>query len=201
MTAAYLLSPHHDLVVFEAADRVGGHAHTIDVVDPSGTVPIDTGFIVCNDRTYPNFLKLLARIGVAPQRSDMSFSVRCERTGLEYSGGSWNGLFAQRSNLLRPSFHRLLADIVRFNRDALRLLATDDEGPTLIDYLRTNRYRDEFIDRYLIPMGAAIWSSSPAQMMEFPARSLVAFFKKVGIATARGSFYNEGNDQMPRRRP
>lgn len=181
MTAAYLLNPRHDLVVFEAADRVGGHAHTVEVDDPNGAAPIDTGFIVCNDRTYPNFLKLLARIGVAPQPSDMSFSVRCERSGLEYSGGSWNGLFAQRSNVLRPSFHRMLADIVRFNRDAPRLLETDEEGPTLIDYLRTTRYREEFVNRYLIPMGAAIWSSSPAQMMEFPARSLVAFFKNHGL--------------------
>lgn len=181
MTAAYLLNPHHDIVVFEAAGRIGGHTHTVDVEDAGGSIPIDTGFIVCNDRTYPNFLKLLTRLGVVPQPSDMSFSVHCERTGLEYSGGSWNGLFAQRRNLLRPSFHRMLADIVRFNREAPRLLEDAAEGPTLEEFLRTHGYREEFVTRYLLPMGAAIWSSTPAQMLEFPARYLVEFFKNHGL--------------------
>jgi predicted NAD/FAD-binding protein len=181
MTAASLLHPHHDLAVFEADSRIGGHAHTVDVADPAGMISIDTGFIVCNDRTYPNFLKLLARIGVRPQPSDMSFSVRCETTGLEYSGGSWNGLFAQRGNLLRPRFLGMLADILRFNRHSLKLLETDDSGPTLGEYLRTERYGEAFIERYLVPMGAAIWSSAPAQMMAFPARRLVEFFKNHGL--------------------
>jgi len=181
MTAAYLVHPHHEIVVFEAADRIGGHAHTVDVDDAAGRLAVDTGFIVCNDRTYPNFLKILSRIGVAPQPSDMSFSVRCDATGLEYSGGTWNGLFAQRRNLLRPSFYRMLADIVRFNREALRLLDEPAPGPTLGDYLRRERYREEYVERYVLPMGAAIWSSTPAQILEFPARSFVEFFRNHGL--------------------
>lgn len=181
MTAAYLLNPHHEIVVFEAADRIGGHTHTVDVDDPAGSIPIDTGFIVCNDRTYPNFLKLLGKLNVTPQPSDMSFSVRAERTGLEYSGGTWNGLFAQRLNLFRPSFHRMLADIIRFNREAPKLLDDPGSGPTLFDYLTANGYRKEFQEHYLIPMGAAIWSSTPAQMLEFPARYFVEFFQNHGL--------------------
>ncbi|MFO0863945.1 MAG: NAD(P)-binding protein [Gemmataceae bacterium] len=109
LTLAHLLSAEHDVVVFEADDRIGGHTHTVDVEVPEGRIAVDTGFIVCNNWNYPNFLKLLDRLGVRTQPSDMSFSVRCERTGLEYNGGSWNGLFAQRLNALRP----VLADAVR----------------------------------------------------------------------------------------
>ena len=181
MTAAYLVHPHHEIAVFEAADRVGGHAHTVDVDDAAGRLAVDTGFIVCNDRTYPNFLKILSQIGVAPQPSDMSFSVRCDATGLEYSGGTWNGLFAQRRNLLRPSFYRMLAGIVRFNREALRLLEEPAPGPALGDYLRRERYGEEFVERYVLPMGAAIWSSTPSQILEFPARSFVEFFRNHGL--------------------
>jgi predicted NAD/FAD-binding protein len=181
LTLAHLLSEEHDVVVFEADDRVGGHTHTVDVEIPEGRVAVDTGFIVCNNWNYPNFLKLLDRLGVRTQPSDMSFSVRCERSGLEYNGGSWNGLFAQRLNALRPSFWRMLSDILRFNRESLALLETGGEGPSLGEYLQSGEYRRDFVEHYLIPMGAAIWSSPPDQMMEFPARSFVQFFKNHGL--------------------
>lgn len=181
LTLAHLLAAEHDVTVFEADSRIGGHTHTVDVELPEGRVAVDTGFIVCNNWNYPNFLKLLGKLGVHTQPSDMSFSVRCERTGLEYNGGSWNGLFAQRLNAFRPSFWRMLSDIVRFNREAPGLLEMSGEGPGLGEYLKSGNYRRDFVEQYLIPMGAAIWSMPPDQMLTFPARSFVQFFKNHGL--------------------
>ena len=181
MTAAYLLSTEHEITVFEANDYIGGHTHTVEVRTDSGTYAVDTGFIVFNDWTYPNFIKLLMRLGVPSQPSTMSFSVKCERTGLEYNGTSLNTLFAQRRNLLRPSFHRMLRDVLRFNREATSLLQDDIAHLSLGSYLATHQYSPEFIGQYLIPMGASIWSAAPQQMFEVPARFLIQFFHNHGM--------------------
>jgi predicted NAD/FAD-binding protein len=168
----------HDITVFEAQAHVGGHTHT-HAVDG---LAIDTGFIVFNDRTYPRFVALLDELGIASQPSSMSFSVRNEASGLEYNGTRLATLFAQRRNLVRPSFYRMLADIVRFNREAPRMLASL-ESPTLGEYLLANGYSRAFIGDYLIPMGAAIWSTDPRRMLGFPARFFVRFLANHGMLT------------------
>lgn len=181
MTAAWLLHREHEITVFEANDYIGGHTHTIDVEIAGGSYAVDTGFIVFNDWTYPNFIDLLDTLGVASQPTTMSFSVRCERTALEYNGHSLNSLFAQRRNLLRPSFYRMLRDIMRFNREAPALLMEDDDGVTLDDYLHRNGYGREFTEHYIIPMAAAIWSAEPNIMGSIPIRYFVRFFKNHGL--------------------
>jgi predicted NAD/FAD-binding protein len=179
--AAHRLAPVHDITVFEADARIGGHTNTIEVSVDGRTYPVDTGFIVYNDVTYPNFIALLDELGVASQPSQMSFSVRCERTGLEYNGASLNTLFAQRRNLVRPSFHRMLRDILRFNREAPGLLDQPDSTLTLDDFLHANNYSREFIEHYIVPMGAAIWSASPQGMGGVPAGFFVRFFHNHGL--------------------
>ncbi len=183
LVAAHLLHPRHDLQIFEANDYAGGHTNTIPVEAAGRTWPVDTGFIVFNDWTYPNFIRLLTRLGVASQPTTMSFSVRCERTGLEYNGRNLNTLFAQRRNLFRPSFHGMIRDILRFNREAPQLLEADatGPGPTLGAYLAEHRYGREFIDHYIVPMGAAIWSAPVEQLRAFPARFFVRFFANHGM--------------------
>ena len=183
LTVAYRLRATHDVQVFEAASHVGGHTHTHDITLQGSTYRIDTGFIVYNDRTYPNFIALLNELGVASQPAQMSFSLRHEGTGLEYCGTNLNGLFAQRANLLRPRFYVMLRDIARFNRDAPALLRAAAPGPTLGEYLAAQRYGAAFVDDYLTPMGAAIWSSPSSRMSEFPARSFVQFFANHGLLT------------------
>ena len=135
MVAAYLLSEEHEVVVFEANDYLGGHTNTIDVPVDGRTYPVDTGFIVFNEKTYPNFVKLMRRLGVSWQPSNMSFSVQSEQTGLEYSPSSLNSLFAQRRNLFRPSFYRMLLEVFRFRREAQEILAKKDYQTTLGGYL------------------------------------------------------------------
>ena len=181
MTAAWLLHRNHELTVFEAAARIGGHINTVDVTTGGKDYAIDTGFIVFNDRTYPNFIRLLRELQVETQQTAMSFSVRCDKTGLEYNGASLNTLFAQRRNLLRPSFYRMLRDILRFNREAPALLTADNHPLSLRDYLEQQRYSREFIDHYLIPMGAAIWSAQPDLMGQIPAHYFVQFFHNHGL--------------------
>ncbi|TAJ17739.1 MAG: FAD-dependent oxidoreductase, partial [Planctomycetota bacterium] len=165
LVAARRLHAEHEITVFEAADRLGGHTHTVEVRDGDATTAIDTGFIVFNARTYPGFLALLDELGVAYQPGPMSFSVRDEADGLEYNGTSLDGLFAQRRNLLRPRFWRMLRDILRFYREAPAVLARggddgdddgDDDGETLGAYLERNRYSRAFVEQHLVPMGAAV---------------------------------------------
>jgi len=177
LTASWLLYEGHDLAVFEANDYAGGHTNTVE----ADGLAIDTGFIVFNDWTYPNFLRILERIGVASQPSDMSFSVRCERTGLEYNGSSLNRLFAQRRNLLRPSFHGMILDILRFHRSARELLLDEDDRETLGQYLDRKRYGRRFLEHYIVPMGSAIWSTDPGRFLSFPARTFVEFFHNHGM--------------------
>jgi len=179
--AAYHLHKDHDITLFEANDYVGGHTHTHTVEWQGRHYPIDTGFIVFNYRTYPNFIHLLNELKVPIQPTNMSFSVKCENTGLEYNGNNLNSLFAQRSNLLRPSFHRMLRDILRFNRQAPSLLQNCDDSLSLGTYLQQQAYSREFIEHYIIPMGAAIWSTDPQSMQDFPAYNFVRFFQNHGL--------------------
>ena len=181
MTAAWLLHETHDITVFESANAIGGHTHTVDVSLAGRSYAVDTGFIVYNDWTYPNFIKLLETLGVASQSTVMSFSVKCEKTGLEYNGNNLNSLFAQRRNLLRPSFHRMLREILRFNKEAPLLLQEDDHGTTLREYLSQRSYSQQFIDHYIVPMGAAIWSAEPEMMETIPVRYFIQFFKNHGL--------------------
>ncbi len=181
LTAAWRLRDRHEVRVFEAGAHIGGHTHTHDVELRGRTYRIDTGFIVHNDRTYPHFLALMAELGVVTQKAEMSFSVQNPASGLEYAGTNLDTLFAQRGNLLRPAFYGMLLEILRFNREAPALLEGPEPGPTLADYLRERRFSRNFIDDYLAPMGAAIWSSPTGRMGDFPARAFVRFFKNHGL--------------------
>ena len=171
--AAYLLAGDHDITVFEQNDYVGGHTNTVRVEAADGPHDIDTGFIVFNEERYPSFVKLLRRLGVASQPSSMSFSVHSQVDGLEYSNRS---LFAQRRNALVPRFWRMIADIVRFNRSSRQLLIDADDSVLLGPFLEANHYSRAFIEHFLYPMGAAIWSADPLQMRSFPARFFAQFF-------------------------
>ncbi len=179
--AAYHLCGEHDISVFEAGAHVGGHTHTHAVEQRGRQYQVDTGFIVFNDRTYPNFTRLLAELGVESQASHMSFSVRDESSGLEYNGTSLNALFAQRRNLVNPGFLGMVRDILRFNREAPALLEGADDGLSLGDYLRAGGYGRRFVEHYIVPMGAAIWSTDPVSMQRFPARFFVRFFHNHGM--------------------
>ena len=181
-TLAHHLYQQHDITVFEANSHIGGHTHTHDIELFGKNYAVDTGFIVFNDRTYPNFIGLLDDLKVAWQPSNMSFSVRNESTGLEYNGTSLNSLFAQRSNFFKPSFYGMIQDILRFNKESLSLLEAGNEI-SLGAYLAQNHYKQTFINNYIVPMGAAIWSTDAAQMMQFPARFLVRFFHHHGMLT------------------
>lgn len=178
---AHRLRCKHEITVFEANDYIGGHANTVVLPTPEGELALDTGFLVFNDRTYPNFVRLLDELGVASRESSMSFSVQCKQSGLEYNGSSLNSLFARRSNLLRPSFYRMIRDILRFNADAPQLLEAGDLELSLADYLQQGGYSREFVRQYLIPVGAAIWSAEPAKMGKMPATFFVRFFSNHGL--------------------
>ncbi len=181
LVAAHRLHGEHDVTVYEAGDRIGGHVNTVDVATDTGTVAIDTGFIVFNRKTYPRFCALLEELGVASQPSEMSFSVSCEKNGLEYNGTSFDGLLAQRTNALRPAFWRMVRDILRFYREAPALLAVDDDDLTLGTFLESRRYSREFIEHHLVPMAAAVWSSDPRDVRAMPVRFLVQFFHNHGF--------------------
>ena len=181
MTSAYLLSEDHEVVVYEANDYIGGHTNTVDVSLNGQQYAVDTGFIVFNEKTYPNFVKLMKRLDVGWQNSVMSFSVQCDKTGLEFSPSNFNSLFIQRRNLLRPSFYRMLWDVVRFKRDSEDLLNSDDYSITLSDYLNGKGYSRSFIEHFIIPMGEAVWSADPLKFNEFPALYFAQFFKNHGF--------------------
>jgi len=185
LTAAYCLHDRHDITVFEANNYVGGHTNTIDVEFDGEHHAIDTGFIVFNYKTYPNFTKMLNQLGVASQPTEMSFSMKCARTGLEYRGADLNGLFAHRRNLFNPRFYRLIKDIFRFNRQSIELLQSNDEEQTVGDYLAQERYSKEFIEQYFLPMGSAIWSCPLGTFEQFPVRFIVEFYLNHGILAIR----------------
>jgi predicted NAD/FAD-binding protein len=183
LSAANVLSREHEVSLFEANDYLGGHTHTQDVELAGKTYPVNTGFIVFNDWTYPNFIKLMDQLGVESEDSDMSFSVRCENTGLEYNGTSLNSLFAQRLNIIRPKFLFMVKDILRFNKQTVALLASEavDDEQTLGQFVKENAYSDAFVNYYIVPMGAAIWSASVEVMMDFPLKFFLKFFNNHGM--------------------
>lgn len=188
LTSAYLLHKHHDIHVFEAADVIGGHTATVDVDYGGLQHKIDTGFIVFNDWTYPNFIRLMNEIGVKSRLSDMSFGVNCDVTGLQYAGvegrfSLFNGLFAQRTKLFSPKHVRMLLDIVKFNKCAVADVEADRIDPhwTLQDYVRRNNLSDQFAHFYLIPMASAIWSTPFAQMQQFPMNFMLPFMYRHGL--------------------
>ena len=186
LVAAYLLHPDHRVTLFEANDYIGGHTHTLDVEQEGRSYAVDTGFIVFNEPNYPQFNRLLQRLGVASQPTQMSFSVKCGRTGLEYASTPLSRLLAQRRNALRPSFYRMLADILRFNRTAPELLRDPNDATTLGDYLADNGYSKAFVQHHIIPLGSALWSALPGRMYEFPARYFVQFFANHAFLQVRG---------------
>jgi len=186
LVVAHLLHPAHEVTVFETNGYAGGHTNTIRVDTPNETHEVDTGFIVFNDRNYPNFERLLRRVGVAWQPSTMSFSVSDGVGDFEYSSGSPNGLFAKRAHLVTPWFHRMVADLARFNRAARELL--DDHAPdvSLRAWLEHHRFSRTFIERLIVPQASAVWSAAPRQMWSFPARFLAEFFDNHGMLSVRG---------------
>jgi uncharacterized protein len=198
LVAAHALHRDHDITVYEADTRIGGHANTVDVEVGGITHAVDTGFIVYNEQNYPGFTALLRELGVETQPTEMSFSVTDGRSGLEYRGSNLNTLFAQRRNLTRPSFLRLVTDIVRFNRAARRLVANeargehntrlpaagDDDGTSdesIASFLRRGRYSRSFVEQFLVPFGSAIWSADPSTFTRFPMRSYARFMHNHGL--------------------
>ncbi len=179
---AHFLHPRCDLTLFEQSDYPGGHANTVTVDEPGRTVPIDTGFMVFNEVTYPNLTRLFRELGVATKPAPMSFSVQHVPSGLEFCGSSVNHLFAQRRNLLRPRFWRMLRQINRFNGEAVAAL--DDPAftnYTLGRYVAERAYGEDFLNFYLVPMSAAVWSTPPERMLDFPAMTLLRFFHNHGF--------------------
>jgi predicted NAD/FAD-binding protein len=183
LTAAYLLHKTHDITVYESAPSIGGHTATKTVEYCGAKYNIDTGFIVFNDWTYPNFIRLMDELGVNSKSTEMSFSVSCDQTGLEYGGNNFNTLFAQRKNILNLDYWKMLRAIMRFNKEAIEDLEQGniDKHMTLGEYLRIKSYSKTFSDKYLIPMGSAIWSSSTDDMSDFPLQFFVNFFKNHGL--------------------
>jgi len=183
LTAAYYLEKNFDLMLFEAGDYIGGHTATKDVEYQGESHAIDTGFIVFNDWTYPNFIALMNEIGVTSKPTSMGFSLSCRETGLEYSGNGLNTLFAQRRNIFRPRHWKMLRDIVRFNKQSQQDFLSDDldENETLGSYLDRHNFGEAFKKYYLVPMAAAIWSSGLAKVEAMPVLFFVRFFKNHGL--------------------
>jgi uncharacterized protein len=185
MSAAWLLNSRHDVTVYERNGRPGGHSNTVTVDTPEGGIPVDTGFIVYNQKTYPNLTALFAHLGVPTQSSEMSFAVSLADGELEYSGSSFGGLFAQRSNVFRPRFWSMLNDLWRFYREAPRDLPSLDELSSLEQYLDAGSYGEVFRSDHLLPMAAAIWSASPSLMLQYPAASFIRFHDNHGLLRMR----------------
>jgi predicted NAD/FAD-binding protein len=186
---AHFLRPHHDITVFESDAHIGGHANTVEVTEPDTgrRLPIDTGFMVYNRQTYPHLCRLFDSLKVPVKKTSMSFSVRDDESGLEWSGTSLNHLFAQRKNLFSPRFIKMLWAVNRFNKEAIAAL--DDPSlreTSLGDYVNSRGYGEDFFNLYLVPMSSAVWSTPPALMLQFPAASLLRFFHNhgfLGLAT------------------
>jgi len=181
LTVAHLLHDEHDLTLFEANDYLGGHTHTHELVAEGRLWRVDSGFIVYNEKTYPNFIKLLKKLKIVSQKSSMGFSVKAPSKKLEYSGSSLNALFAQRQNLFRPSFYIMIKDILRFNRLAKSKLEGLAESMTINEFLNQNKFSKYFIENYIVPMGAAIWSTTAEKTIEMPAVFYIRFFQNHGL--------------------
>lgn len=187
LASAYYLSRKHEVSLFEREERIGGHTHTVTVDSSRGPLAVDTGFIVHNDRTYPNLIRLLGELGVPRTNSDMSFAVSCRRTGYEYSSRGLGGYFAQRRNVLKPSAYELFGEIRRFNRTAPRLLDRSDASRLRLgEFLDEYRFTQFFREFYLFPMASAIWSCAQNAVKEFPAAMLTRFFHNHGMLTING---------------
>ncbi|MGO1296198.1 MAG: NAD(P)/FAD-dependent oxidoreductase [Vibrio sp.] len=191
LTTAYYLHSQHDIIVYEANDYIGGHTATVDVNLAEASYAIDTGFIVYNDRTYPNFMHLMKEIGVKGKATEMSFSVKNDSNGLEYNGHTVGTLFAQKRNLLNPQFYRFISDILRFNKLAKASINEEARSQTLDAFLTEHRFNAYFCENYILPMGAAIWSSSLADMRQFPLDFFLRFFLNHGLldVTNRPQWY------------
>ncbi len=185
LSAAWLLSQHFDVTLYEAEARLGGHSNTVDVTIDGVAVAADTGFLVCNDRTYDNLLALFRHLKVELVASEMSFSVQIARDNLVWAGASLATLFGDKKNLLRPKFWRMVRDVLRFNRAAPALLEQADGSITLRDYLAREGYSEVFAQWYLLPMAAAIWSCPTATVLDFPALTLIRFFQQHGLLQVR----------------
>ena len=185
LVCGHLLHRDYDISLYEANDYVGGHTHTIELNRHDGDYAVDTGFIVFNKVTYPNFCKLLDQLGVASQPTKMSFSVRCERTGLEYGSESVNTLFAQRKNFLSPSFWRMVFEIFKLRRRFVAYLDSSQPDMSMGQFLVRENFSQRFTDHFVVPLGASLWSAEPGKIMEFPARTFGRFFQNHGFLHAR----------------
>lgn len=184
IVAAHLLQKTHDVILLEQGDYLGGHTHTIPIPDgPDAGTPVDTGFIVFNEATYPHFIQFLEDLKVTWRRTEMSFGFQCLQTGLVYAGNDLNGLFAQRSNLFNPQFYRFLLEIGRFSRQANKDLDAGHDLGTLEEWTIRHRFMPYMVENYLKPMAAAIWSTPAGQVAAFPARSFLLFFRNHGLLT------------------
>jgi predicted NAD/FAD-binding protein len=183
ITASYLLQHRHDVTLYEKNDYIGGHTHTIIIEDgPDAGAPIDTGFIVLNDRTYPLLTALFSQLKVSITETDMSFSYYCRESSLQYASRNFNTIFAQRLNLIRPSFWRMLVGILQLNsKTRQKLYQGRLADVTLGEYLKRERFSQRLIEDYLVPMAAAIWSTPDVKMMDFPAESFFRFFDNHGL--------------------
>jgi len=186
IVAAHLLQDTHDVTLLEQGDYLGGHTHTIPIPDgPDAGTPVDTGFIVFNEATYPHFIRFLEELKVPSRRTEMSFGFQCSQTGLVYAGNDLNGLFAQRSNLFKPQFYRFLLEIGRFSQLANTDLDAGHDLGTLEQWTIRHRFMPYMVENYLKPMAAAIWSTPAGQVAAFPARSFLLFFRNHGLLTFR----------------
>ena len=181
LTTAHLLSRKHNITLFEKNDYIGGHTHTHSIKEEGTIYNVDSGFIVYNENTYPNFIKLLDSLNVKRQHSSMGFSVKSYNKDFEYSGNSLSAVFSKKSNLLNPYFLNMLRSIIRFNKNSVKDLETMNESTLLIDYLKSKNYSDYFINYYIIPMAASIWSTSPNFILEMPAIFFIRFFDNHGL--------------------
>ena len=181
LVAAYQLQGLAEISVFEANDYIGGHTHTVDVRDGDRSHAVDTGFIVYNDWTYPNFIRLLDTLKVATQESDMSFALWDPRSGFAYAAPQFSGLFAHRANAFSPSFYRMLWDIVRFSKHGPAFLDASREDASLSEFFSHGRYSRAFLERYLVPMISAIWSAGCDSVGDLPAKYFLHFFQNHGL--------------------
>lgn len=184
MSAAWLLNTAHRITVYEKNDRIGGHSNTVDAPGKKGATPVDTGFIVYNDRNYPNLTALFDHLQVPTKDSEMSFAASLAGGALEYAGTDLNGLLGQRSNIVRPRFWRMMKDLLRFYREAPKFLdAQPNETISLGDYLQRENYSVSFVEDHLLPIGAAIWSTTAPEMRAYPAAAFIRFFVSHGLLT------------------
>jgi len=185
LTASELHAIGHRVTVFEAGSYAGGHTNTITIDEPGGPLNVDTGFIVFNDRNYPNFERMLDELGVPSQPANMSFGVSDGRGRFEWAARGARGIFARPRHLVDPQFIRMLSDLIRFNRDARELLTVNGSGPSLGDFLSDGGYSDYFVERLIVPQVSAVWSADPEQMWSFPASFLANFFENHGVLQIR----------------